>query len=69
LLWAALLGSAGWFLLRRTSEEPSNRGVFHGATAYMALVGLLVLVVAVALRLQRRRRLLRRCFLQLSGSA
>jgi MYXO-CTERM domain-containing protein len=43
--------------------------VFHGATAYMALVGLLVLVVAVALRLQRRRRLLRRCFLQLSGSA
>jgi hypothetical protein len=42
---AALLGFVGWFLLRRSSEEPSNRGVFHGATAYIALM----LVVAVAL--------------------
>jgi hypothetical protein len=47
-------GSLGGFLLDRTSEEPSNRGVFHGATAYMALMGLLVLVVAVALWLQKR---------------
>jgi hypothetical protein len=46
---AALLGFVGWFLLRRSSEEPSNRGVFHGATAYIALMRLLVLVVAVAL--------------------
>ena len=36
---AALRGFAGW-LLRRTSEEPSNRGVFQGATAYVALMGL-----------------------------
>jgi hypothetical protein len=54
---AALLGFAGWLLLRRTSEEPSNRGVFQGATAFIALMGLLVLVVAVALWLQRRRGL------------
>ena len=46
---AALLGFVGWSLLRRSSEEPINRGVFHGATAYIALMRLLVLVVAVAL--------------------
>jgi hypothetical protein len=64
---AALLGFAGWLLLRRTSEEPSNRGVFEGATAYIALMGLLVLVVAVALWLQKRWAFGAGVFLQLLG--
>lgn len=51
---AALLGFAGWLQLRRTSEEASNRSVFQGATAFVALMGLLVLVVAVALWRQKR---------------
>jgi hypothetical protein len=40
---AALLGFAGGLVLRRTSQEASNRGVFQGATTYMALMGLLAL--------------------------
>lgn len=64
---AALLGFAGWLLLRRTSGEPSNPGVFQGATAYVLLMGLLVLVVALALWLQQRWAFGAGVFLQLLG--
>jgi hypothetical protein len=64
---AALLGFAGWLLLRRTSEQPSNPGVFQGATAYVLLMGLLVLAVALALWLQKRWAFGAGVFLQLLG--
>jgi hypothetical protein len=64
---AALFGFAGWLLLRRTSEEPSNRGVFQGATAFVLLMGLLVLAAAVALWLQKRWAFGACVFLQLLG--
>jgi uncharacterized membrane protein len=64
---AALLGFAGWLLLRRTSEEPSNVGVLQGTTAYLLLMGALVLVVALALWLQKRWAFGAAVFLQLLG--
>jgi uncharacterized membrane protein len=64
---AALLGFAGWLLLRRTSEEPSNVGVLQGTTAYLLLMGALVLVVALALWLQKRWTFGAAVFLQLLG--
>ena len=36
-------GSPGGLLLRRTSQEASNRGVFQGATTFISLMGLLAL--------------------------
>jgi hypothetical protein len=64
---AALVGFAGWLLFRRTIENPSNQGVFRGATAYVALMGLLVLAVAVALWLQKGWSFGAGVFLQLLG--
>src|SRR5215207_9113431 len=66
---AALLGFAGWNLLRRASEEPSNFGVFEGATAYFGLFGVLVLLVAGALVLQHGWAFGAAVFLQLLGLA
>jgi len=36
-------GSPGGLVLRRTSQEASNRGVFQGATTFISLMGLLAL--------------------------
>ena len=64
---AALLAFAGWSLLRRDREVPSNEGVFQGATAFAVVMGLLVLVVAVALWLQQGWAFGAGVFLQLLG--
>jgi hypothetical protein len=66
---AALLGFAAWNLLRRSGEEPSNLGVFQGATAYLALFGVLVWLVAGALVLQKRFAFGAAVFLQLLALA
>jgi hypothetical protein len=64
---AALLGFAAWLLLRRTSEQPSNANVFQGATAFVVVLGLLVLAVAAALWLQKRWAFGAGVFVQLLG--
>jgi CHASE2 domain-containing sensor protein len=46
----ALLGFSGWLLSRRTAELPSNQEVFEGSAVYLIICGLLVLLVALALR-------------------
>ena len=66
---AALVGFAGWNLLRRSGEDPSNPGVFQGSTAYLALFGGLVLVVAGALVRQQRWSFGAAVFLQLLALA
>jgi uncharacterized membrane protein len=66
---AALLAFAGWNLLRRSSDQPSNPGVFQGATAYLGLLGVLVLVVAAALVLRQRWAFGAAVFLQLLALA
>jgi uncharacterized membrane protein len=63
----ASLGFAGWLLLRGASEEPSNQGVLQGTTAYLVLMGALVLVVALALWLQKRWAFGAGVFVQLLG--
>jgi hypothetical protein len=65
----AWLGFAGWNLLRRSSEEPSNPGVYQGATAYLALFGVLVLVVAGGLAARKRWAFGAAVFLQLLALA
>ena len=50
----AFLGFAAWNLLRGSSEDPSNRAVYQGATAYLALSGVLIMVVAGALVARQR---------------
>lgn len=47
---AALLGFSAWLLLRRLEETPSNERVFEGSAVYLLLSGLLVALVALALR-------------------
>jgi hypothetical protein len=64
---AALLAFAGWLLLRRDREVPSNERVFQGATVFVVLMGLLVLVVAVALWLHQRWTFGAGVFIQLLG--
>jgi hypothetical protein len=63
----ASLGFAAWLLLRGTREEPSNQGVLQGTTAYLLLMGALVLGVALALWLQKRWAFGAGVFLQLLG--
>lgn len=62
---AALVGFAGWNLMRRSSEDPSNPAVYEGATAYLALFGVLIMVVAVALAARKRWAFGAAVFLQL----
>lgn len=49
----ALLGFSGWLLARRVDEVPSNELVFEGSAVYLVLAGLLVGLVALALRSMR----------------
>jgi hypothetical protein len=60
-----LVGFAGWNLMRRSSEDPSNSAVYGGATAYLALFGVLIMGVAVALAARKRWAFGAAVFLQL----
>lgn len=46
----ALLGFSGWLFIRRLEETPSNEQVFEGSAVYLLVSGLLVALVALALR-------------------
>jgi hypothetical protein len=61
----SFLGFAAWNLLRRSSEEPSNPDVYQGATVYLALFGVLIVVVAGALVARKRWAFGAAVFLQL----
>lgn len=49
----ALLGFSGWLFIKRLEETPSNEQVFEGAAVFLLLSGLLVALVALALRSRR----------------
>ena len=49
----ALLGFSGWLIMRRLSDTPSNEQVFEGAAVYLSLSGVLIGLIALALRSRR----------------